>query len=110
MTKCCPANKVLDLSLNRCVITSQDIIHTDLFPPARMIRDVDSGLSTGHYHLNTYEGQPWCEIFVFFSSRSLETRDKYISFIQLVNVKNHTCEFYHSKLKSKGTSLEKYAN
>ena len=23
-----------------------------------MIRDVDSGLSTAHYHLNTYEGQP----------------------------------------------------
>ena len=57
VTKCCPANKVLDLSLNRCVITANDI-QTDLFPPARMIRDTDSGLSTGHYRLNTYEGQP----------------------------------------------------
>ena len=58
MTKCCPANKVLDLSLNQCVIATQDIVQTDLFPPARMIRHMDNGLATGHYHLNTYEGQP----------------------------------------------------
>ena len=36
----------------------------------------------------------------FFSSRSLKTREKYISFAQLVW---HNCEFYHSK-------IEKYVN
>ena len=40
-----------------------------------------------------------------FSSRSLKTGEKYISFAQFVY-----CEFYHSKLKSKHTSLIKYTN
>ena len=62
----------------------------------------------------------WCEMFGFFSSRSLKTREKYISFVQFVYLlrkvcllfnfwminsqlchKNHNCEFYHPKLKSK---------
>ena len=43
----------------------------------------------------------------FFSSRSLKTREKYISFAQLVLLSlyifwgKHNCEFYHPKLKSK---------
>ena len=44
-----------------------------------------------------------CEIF-FFSSRSLKTREKYISFAQFVYFLKEMCllfngEFYHSKIK-----------
>ena len=71
---------------------------------------MDSGLSTGHYHLNTYEVQPWCEIFGFFSARSLKTREKYVSFAQFVYFLREVCllfNFIIQKLKSKHTSLKK---
>ena len=35
---------------------------------------------------------------VSFSSCSLKTREKYISFTQYVKIK-HNCEFYHSKIE-----------
>ena len=41
-------------------------------------------------------------ILFFFYSRSLKTREKYISFAQfvyLLSKKKHNCEFYHSKIK-----------
>ena len=56
---------------------------------------------------------------VSFSSRSVKTSEKYISFAHLVLIslysllpmsKKHSCEFYHSKLKNKHTSLKKYTS
>ena len=51
---------------------------------------------------STWKGL-WCEIFGFFSSRSLKMREKYTSFAQFVY-------FIIQKLKSKHTSLKKYTN
>ena len=55
---------------------------------------------------------PRCEIFwVFSSSRSLKTREKWISFAQFVYfLKNIIVNFIIQKLKSKHTSLKKYTN
>ena len=47
----------------------------------------------------------------FFSSRSLKTREKYISFAQFVYFLREVCllfNFIIKKLKSKHTSLKKY--
>ena len=58
--------------------------------------------------------QPRCEIFDFFSSHSLKTIEKYISFWMMKFIIMyfflHNCVFYHSKLKSKHASLKKYTS
>ena len=49
----------------------------------------------------------------FFSSRSLKTREKYISFAQFVYFLREVCLLYNfwiMKLKSKHSSLKKYTN
>ena len=56
---------------------------------------------------------PRCEIFAFFSSRSLKTREKYISFAQSVYFLRKVCllfNFIIQKLKSKHISLKKSSN
>ena len=76
-------------------INEQDIIH----------------MSTRNNFLETpFLGSKY---FGFFSFRSLKTREKYISFAQLVLFscsKNIIVNFIIQKLKSKHTSLKKYTN
>ena len=56
LTKCCSGDKILDLPLNRCVDIPKGRSSTKTIIPPRMIRDVFTGLSTEHYHLEIYQG------------------------------------------------------
>ena len=63
------------------------------------------------HRLLSYQKRSRCEIFGFFSSHSLKTREKYISFAQFVfffEGSVSTFQVWMIKLKSKHTSLKKY--
>ena len=62
--------------------------------------------------MNLRRAASGAKYLVSFSSRPLKTREKYISFAQLVllSKKNIIVNFIIQKLKSKHTSLKKYTN